>query len=321
MSALLYVNPLLGIMDPRLMLAGRFVNDDLMPDVDRPIVNVKWDNFDFIPKNTNAHDGALELVRLMLLYPGTPADPTDIVCHSGGSQVANKAIREIEHLLALLGGGTIDWSGYRFWLCGDPETCFTGASYLYPEACPPVYPGNTSHYPGCPTPPEFHGGYGIGFGLPFPCPVEVNVIIHQYDGWAMAPVDPDNSEMRRAQGISLFGILFGSRVWDFTLGCITKQVPHAGRTYYGLDIDAGTDGGVFTYTDPLRPSVKHWYVRNYPVPSLAKVRLKWLARDLDIKRRPVMDQAYGPYNAGSRRGLPVTIPAPDYDDTLSWFSL
>ena len=320
MSALLYINPLLGIIDPRVMFAGRFVDETKVADPDRPVVNVKWNNFDFIPKNTNVHPGALELVRLMLLYPGTPGDPTDIVCHSGGSQLANKAIREMDYLLSLLGGGTLDPANYRFWLAGDPESCFTGASYLYPEACPPVYPGNTPHTASCPTPPEFHGGYGVGFGLPFPCPWTVNVVVHQYDGWAMAPLDPDNTEMRRSNGISLFGILFGQRVWDFTIGCVLKQASHSGKVYEKLDIDAGEAGGVFTYVDPLRPTVKHWYVRQYPVPSLSSVRLKWLARDLDIKRRPTMDAAYGPYNPTTRRGLPVTIDPPDYDEGLSWFA-
>lgn len=320
-GALLYVNPLLAELDPRAWMRGYFFREDLGFDPLREVVQVKWDNFDF-PQNVNAHDAALELVRLMLLYPGTPANPTDIICHSAGSQIANKVIREIVFLLSLLGvAGPFDWSGYRFWLAGDPEACFTGTSYLYPDAAPPVYPGNRPHTSSCPTPLEFHGGYGVGYGLPPVVDVEVNVVTNQYDGWAMAPLNANNSEIRRANGITFLGLLLGQRVWDFSLNCLMKQGPHNHKSYEKLDITGGEANGVFTYTDPLRPKVKHWYVRNYPVPSLVG-KLKFLVRDLDMKRRPILDAAFGPFNPGTRRGLPVIITPPDYDAIApSWFSL
>lgn len=321
-GALLYINPLLAELDPLLHLSGYFFDEALGFDPGREIVQVKWANFEPIPQNQNAHEAALELVRLMLLYPGTPEDPTDIIAHSGGSQCANKAIREIDYLLSLLGyTGTFDWSGYRFWLAGDPESPFVGSCYLYPEACPPVYPGNRPHTANCPTPAQFHGGYGVGFGLPPVVPVEVNIITNQYDGWAMAPVDYMNSEIRRSTGITILGlVLTGKRVWDFSMTCVMKTKPHNHKSYQELDITGGTANGVFTYTDPLRPKVKVWYIRNYPVPSLLG-RLKFLVRDLDIKRRPIMDAAFGPFNPGARTGLPVTITPPDYDAvSSSWFS-
>lgn len=313
-GALLYVNPLLAELDPRAHLRGYFFREELGFDPLREVVQVKWDNFD-IPQNVNAHDAMVELDRLMHAYPGTPEDPTDIVCHSAGDQVANKWCRE------RMPNTDLDLAGFRFWLAGDPEACFTGTSYLYPDAAPPVYPGNRPHTANCPTPPEFHGGYGVGYGLPFPCPVEVNVICNQYDGWAMAPLNPNNTEIRRANGITFLGLLLGQRVWDFSLGCLMKQGPHNHRSYENLEITGGEANGVFTYTDPLRPTVKHWYVRNYPVPSLVG-KLKFLVRDLDMKRRPILDAAFGPFNPGTRRGLPVIITPPDYDAIApSWFSL
>lgn len=316
MSALLYVNPLLGLIDPRKVLNGRFVDEDFVVNPSRPVVNVKWKNFDPFPKNTNTHAAMLELDRLLHLYPGTPEDPTDIVCHSAGSEVADKWMREMGPF------SDIPVNSIRWWLLGDPEAPFTGACYLYPTAMPPVYPGVTPHTASCPTPPEFHGGYGVGFGAPPVCPWTVNYVIHQYDGWAMAPLDPDNVELRRFTGLTFFGIpLSGSRVWDFSLGCVLKQASHKGTTYEGVNIDAGLPGGVVTYVDPLRPTIKMWYVRQYPVPSLSNVRVRFLARDLDIKRRPIMDLAYGPYNPGTRKGLPVTIPPPDYAAVPSWFAL
>lgn len=305
MGATLYIDPLLGPINPKKFMKGQFLNH-------KPHLEVVWPNMDPLPKNANAHIGMTNLTTLMTANQGSSGDPTNIIGHSGGSQIAMKWLREIGPTSPLPKGN------YHFWLAGSPEQKYTGASYLYPAQSPPVYPGDPAngapaHDGSCPTPLANHGGYGIGSGLPATCPWHVNVISNQYDGWSDAPNSSwaTNAELSRKYGSIAFFI--PQYVWNHSPICLMKSLsgPHDAVEYETHSI---ADTGTQVYTDPANATVKYYYIPTYPFPSINKVKwITWLARNLDMARRPVVEAAY--------THRPVTMPTPDYSAVPTWFGV
>lgn len=307
MSAIITIDPLLDSLDAKTFLGGRFLSEAHGYDPKRPVIRARWDNRDPIPSNQAAHDGMMELKRVLEANPGTALEPVDILCWSGGAQVAKKFAREQAN------GAALPANSVRVWAAGCPESKFTGASVLYPVDTPAVYPGNKPHTAGCPTPLAFHGGYGVGYGLPLTIPacfVEWNEVINQYDGWADAPIVPTNSELTRIYGRIFFIIV--QRVWEktgfFSLLKSGGQGPHG--EYQGRR--AKTLDNQIVFTDPDQPKVKYRYLPTYPFPSINRAsRASATARNLDRQRRPVAETAWS---------RPVTIPPPDYSAAVpTWF--
>lgn len=236
----------------------------------------------------------------------------EVAAYSYGTEVVLKWMRELGPT------SSIDPADVKFILAGCPEMKFTGESYLWPAtACAAIYPGEIAHTTGCPTPPEFHGGYGVGYGLPAVCPWDVTFFTAQYDGHADAPKDSANAEMVK----TIWTPVGLQKIWDTSVICASKQVSSdpAGLGPHGsYNIRSLTDPTNVTYTDPDQPTVDYIWSRTYPIVGLFND--KWnrgYCRDQDAKRRPTVEAAYT-YDSGTKRGRPVTIPAPSYASLLSW---
>lgn len=323
MGTTLYIDPLIGSLDGRTALGGMFA------PVGQKLVHVPWPNGgrgggSIIPSNAAAHTGMTNLYNAVVAHLGDASvgDPLNVIGHSGGAQIIMKMLREKRtDLQAAITAAGKTLPSVVFYPMGCPEQKFTGASYLYPEYSPPIYPGNpaqggTPHTSECPTPPAFHGGYTVGSGLPSPCPFTVHVVSTQYDGWSMAPTNPDHPWMTRTYDIFMFVI--ARKMWDHSIFCALKSSSGPHGRYDTADSIPLSDPGAVSYTDPAQPTVKYWYLRTYPFPAFDKIKwLRFMARDQDKRYRPTINAAYGP--TSSTRGMQVTVPLPDYTAVSSWF--
>lgn len=258
-----------------------------------------WNTTSFT--NASAHNNMMALDSFLTKYPGTSGTPTRVVGHSLGSQIIYKWLRE-KGPTSPIATNTVE-----FYAFGCPEQRYTGASTLYPDNSPPKYPGDpahggTAHTGGCPTPSQFHGGWGVGYGLPTTIPWKVWCVANQYDGWADAPNDINNVEVKRVTK-TFFGIP-NQKAWDHSLFCLMKSTSGPHGQYDVKDSRPLTDTAVtFTYQDPVNANVKYIWQKTYPIPSLNSVKwISYTARSLDIARRPVLEQAY------SHRPIAISNP-------------
>lgn len=263
--------------------------------------------------NEAAHQNMMNLDAMLHDYPGTAAVPTRVFGHSLGSQIIYKWMREK--------GPTsdLDPDTIEFYAAGCPEQRYTGASTLYPDESPAKYPGDPAHggetwSEESPTPPEFYGGWGVGYGLPATIPWKLWCIAAQYDGWADAPNDPDNDQVKRVT--KWFFIFPLQKMWDHSLTCLMKSSSGPHSSYDSDDsIPLSDSDRNFVYQDPVNPTVKYVWQQTYPLPSLNNLAwITFLARALDIDWRPELEEAY--------THRPVSIDDPNEWDNASagWFS-
>jgi hypothetical protein len=291
---LLYCNPGLFPMQPKTWLGG-----ELLPDGQggtRKVAAVSpYNNFNF--GATSADTKMKSLNKYLLKYPGTAQIPTRVVGHSLGSQIIYKWIREMGPVSA------IDPATVEFYTTGCPEMKYTGAAYLYPVETKPNYPGTqTPHTGDCPTPVQFHNGWGWAYGVPDIIPWKLWCIAAQYDGWADAPNNLNNAEVsRETKKAGWFSA--AQLLWSHSMTCYMKSMsgPHGGYTSIPLS-DATRN---FTYQDPVNANVKYVWQMTYPIPSIKfSLSQRFTARDLDMARRPILEQAY--------THRPIVIPSPNY---------
>lgn len=327
MGVTVHIDPLLGDLNPKLALGGMFNPPG------QKLVWAEWPNGGRgggspIPSNQAAHTGMMALYNAIIanIPAATLADPMKVIGHSGGAQIIMKLLREkgadIQSALTAA-GKTLPC--IEFYPMGCPEQKFTGASYLYPVQSPAVYPGDGSkcgasgapHDGTCPTPLAYHGGNGVGYGLPEPCPFTVHVVSNQYDGWSQAPTNPDHPWMTKYFDMLLFVVRRINWSHDI-LGCYLKSSTGPHGTYDVKGSKSLSSPDAFNWTDSANPTVKYWYIRTYPFPGFDKIKwLRFMARDQDKKYRPTIDQAYAA--TSTTRGMQISIPPPDYSAVSSWF--
>lgn len=331
MGTTLYCDPLMGTLDINNTLGGMFVAPTLP---NQKVVWVKWPNGgrgggSVIPSSAASYTCAQNLWTEIQANIGTATatDPLRVVGHSGGAQNIMRFLREFgAQLQALLTSLGKPLNCILFYCLGSPEAKFTGASYLYPAQSPPVYPGDGTkcganggpHDANCPSTLANHGGYGVGSGLPLTCPFTVHVVAIQFDGWAMAPTNPNHPELTKNYDTLLFAII--RKVWSHSPFCAMKagSGPHGEYGMKGSKSLSHPDA--FSYVDPAQPTVTYWYIRRYPFPGYDKVKaIRFLARNLDMKNRASIMTAFAATD--STHGLQITIPPPDYTAVASWFAL
>jgi hypothetical protein len=285
------------------------------PGQTQKIVKVQWPGQWGDVSNASAHKGKLNLRAAITanLSQATAADPMRIAGHSGGGQTIMKMLREdgpaLEAELTAAGKGK---NVLKFYILGSPEMKFIGTSYLYPDADGADYPGDPAHggqahTAGCPTPPEFHGGYGIGYGLPEPCTWYCECVAVQYDGWANAPTNeaghPDVN-----------------KVWNTGLFAKTKSASGPHGDYDKKGFPGLTGGDAFSWYDAANPTVRYSIIRRYPFPAYDTISwMRFLIRNKDMTNRAAIDACYDATD--STHGRQVTVPAPDYTAVATWFPL
>lgn len=330
MGHTLYLDPLLGTLKIKTTMGGMFVPPALP---NQQVVWVEWPNGgrgggSAIPSNGAANTAVENLWTAVQanIASATAADPMRIVGHSGGAQAIMKFIREkwaaLKALLISLGKPL---NAVQFYCLGCPEQKFTGASYLYTANSPPAYPGDGTrcgasggaHDGTCPTPLQWHGGYGLGYGLPEPCEATVHVVSNQWDGWSMAPTNMNHPELNKIYDALLF-VLF-RKVWDHSIICYLKSSTGPHGRYDTKDSKTLSSPDVFSHLDPANPTVRYYYVRTYPFPGYDKIWARFLQRNKDMANRASIDAAFAATDA--THGMQITIPAPDYTAVPTWFPL
>lgn len=328
----LYTYPLIGTLKIKTTLGGQFVSNG------QKVIRVPWpnggaeDGGSLLPSSQASGIGSANLrTQILAIIPELSAtNMCDVVGHSGGAQNIMRCIREhgAEIQAAMQAAGK-DLSWLRFWPLGCPEQKFTGASYLYPAQSPPIYPGdgtkcggtggnNGPHDSNCPSAyPSQHGGYGVGSGLPEPCPFTVNVVSNQWDGWSMAPTNMNHPALTKIYDVLLF--VLPRKVWDHNPVCYMKSSTGPHGKYDTKDSKTVPGPEAFSYTDPANPTVKYWYIRTYPFPGFDKLWARFLKRNRDMEQRPSIDTAFAATDA--THGMQISIPAPDYTAVASWFPL
>lgn len=251
-GTLLVLDPAFNKTPEKIFLGGELA-------VGRKVVRVWTDNWNIsngfggiFP--SGAHAGAISFRNALKKYPGTVAVPTKVLTHSRGGSIAMKTIREWSAWLIANG---VDPATVEIYICGCPDAKFTGASYVRPTVDPPVYPGNRPHHILCPTPAQFHGGYGAGFGLPITMTwaCKVFIIIQEFDGWADAPAVL-NTQINRF----------------FTPGsisCLSRSGPSSPHSSTGNNYrKLLSDPTNVKYTDPAQTNVQYIWLRSPSIPSL-----------------------------------------------------
>ena len=301
MPYLLYLNPVGGSMDAKKWAKGEL-------SAGRSVVKVSWNN-SFLVSNTNAHGGMTNLDTALPKYPGTPEVPTIIIGFSGGAQVIEKWLREKGPT------SSIDPSTVKFYLFGSPENQF-GSCARNPADDPPKYPGDpaangTAHTSKCKTPPEFHGGIGIGFSVPPNCAYDVTYVTAQYDGWADGPTDPNNPQLLRIYMGWSFGMWH--QMWEMgDLFCYMRlgTYAHSGKSYIARSVNPA-DPNNRQWTDPANPNVKYLWSMTYPTPHANPTKSsKSKTREADMVERPELELAFT---------RPVVMPTPDYTNPVNTF--
>lgn len=334
MGTTLYCDPLGGTLEITKTLGGMFVAPALPG---QKVIRIDWPNnkengAELMPSSAAHYNIVINLkIQIAAALPtATAADPVRVVGQSGGGQGIERFLREEgAWLLALLTslGKTIDC--IIFYVLGSPETKFTGASYLYPAQSKPIYPGDGTkcgknggaHDSTCPSTMANHGGFGVGYGLPINCPFIVNMVIIQYDGWAMAPTTPAHSQLTKLFDLWIFGL--PRQVWNQSIACYMKSGEGPHGEYDAKDSKTLSHPDVFTFKDNANsqhPNVYYRYIRRYPFPGYDKIKaIRFLARNKDMTTRASIDAAFAA--TSPTRGMQITIPAPDYNTVASWFPL
>lgn len=276
MGYFLYATPPGGKLDPKTYLGG-------IPAKGKKAVRIPMDdNMVTAFLNSSAHADMLLLDAALHKYPGTPEDPTVVGLRSRTSEVGDKWQRELGPK------SDIDPDTVVFYFAGDPETRDTGACFLYPKEDEPAYPGTRVHYKGCPTPPEFHGGNGVGCGLPIVCRYFINVVIAEYDGWAMCP-PPAGLKIPEIKDFLTLG----------TKTCLSRRTdgPHGA---YQVPL---TDSRVRRYSYKDQPTVNYYVLPADQIPGISLIkRIFGTWRADDKRRRLAVNPAY--------TNLPVKMPIP-----------
>ena len=148
---------------------------------------------------------------------------------------------------------------------------YTGASYRYPTESPPIYPGG--------------GSYGTGgWGIPLTgVPWELHTVANEYDGWADAPNDIDNVEVKKTVG--------GKAVhWSHSIFSWTKSSngPHSGKAYT-KNLDTA-----YSYNDTAQGTdVWYHWIPTDPMPRAgALVWLSFMKEQVETEARPILNEAY-----------------------------
>ena len=203
-------------------------------------------------------------------------EPTIVVGHSAGGQFIYKWIREI--------GPTSpqDPATVVFYACGNPEMKYTGVIWRYTNEHTVIYPGPSTN------------PYGDGWGLPTSgIPWTLHNVTNEYDGWADAPTDPDNVEVKAVVGGK-------SPHWNFsTLNawCKGGDGPHGSQNYlHRVDYQ-------YSYNDTAQGTNVwyHWLPRD-PMPRAKNLRLfSFMRQEVEEEERPILNQAYNdrPGNAAA----------------------
>ena len=258
-----------------------------VPKGGRSVSNVTYNNFSI--SNAAAHQGMIGLEILLKLYPGTPANKTHVLAHSMGSQIVFKWIRERTAKATWL-----DPASVVFYCTGCPESPFGGSTVRHPGTYKAKYPGADSHDFLCPTPAEFHGGYGKGFGLPPKFPWTVYDIKNQYDGHTDAPAAASLSVPEIAECFSV----------DSILGLFSKMMSSSSPHTRYEDGRKLTDAGVKVHNPGWSQAPNYWayWLPTYPTPQVdTSGRTEQEILAADMIKRPPMEAKYG---------RPVTMDTP-----------
>lgn len=250
---------------------------NFVPDLPGTRKKVAYSNSS--PSNGNAADCVNKVYAAILANPGTAADPTNVLAWSMGSQGVDKLLREKGADLLATG---VAPNTLHFYLCGDPEHKFNGASVLAPGRFPAVYPGTTGHSIFCPAgcKASYHGGYGVGYGLPPNCAWYVDCLVMGYDGWC----DFENDQANQLADMNA------------KYGRTNYPGPHQSYGSFLLN-DANT--GVYHET----ATVTYRYRSTYPMPLYANSgKPASEIAVLDAHDRPTIERGYArpPYAFGSK---------------------
>jgi len=285
-GTLLYINAFTGDMSVKEFLGG------MLAPAGTKVINIpypnKWYNG---VSNTHANTAVANLTAALANNQGTVGEPTVVVGHSAGAQFIYKWIREV--------GPTSpqDPTTVVFYAVGNPEQKYTGASYRYYSESTPIYPGN--------------GNYGDGWGLPTSgIGWTVHTVANEYDGWADAPNDPNNSEVVKKVG--------GKKEhWSHSIFCWTKSSngPHSGKAY-----TANLDNA-FSYNDTAQGTNVwyHWIPRD-PMPRAKNLSGTNFARqEMEKYYRPILNEAYDdrPVSLGVNVG-PTPEPPTQEEPVEPW---
>lgn len=246
------------VMDPAFTRTPEkeFLNGELAAG--RKVVRVWTDNWNISNGSafplSGGHGGAIHYRNALKKYQGTPADPTVTLTHSRGGEVAMKTIREWSQWLIDNG---VNPACHKIYMCGCPEIKFTGASYVRPTVDKAVYPGALAHNFFCPTPSAFHGGYGVGFGLPATMiwPVECWCVIQEFDGYADCPAGT-NAEVAR--------YFIPGKIGPSRTGTTSPHI----STNPGNYRKSLSDSTNVPYTDPVQTNVHYLWLRSDRFPSM-----------------------------------------------------
>ena len=255
MAVVLGVAPLWGSFKADWM-SGRL----WAPGTGNVLQNVPYDNL--FPFDSNATAGMNALDAYLHANPGTVEDPTLVTTHSMGGQVAHKWMRQ-KGPTSGINPATIRW-----YMSGNPEMPHQGACFLDPVKHKPVYPGTTSHHIFCPTPAQFHGGWGVGYGPPTVCPWDITYVVGEWDGWCYWVNRNGEGALKNAAAGKL---TTGSHGW-----------------YSKGDFENPRN---VLWTDPDRPNLKFLVIPN-DMPMLNSVKDAY-TKDSETKRlRPIVLGSY-----------------------------
>lgn len=278
MAKVITVDPLFG------SIKSDFLQGELWAE-GSGYTTVKASYFNWFPFDSNATAAMNALDALLLANPGTVGTPTRVLGFSMGAQACLKWMRQKGPTT------TVDPGKVEFYLCGCPEMPYNGASVLYPEDHPAIYPGETAHWWGCPTPEEFHGEFGVGYGPPTVCPWDITFVINEWDGWCDAPNKTGNEKA------------------DKNAAAGRKSSGNHGL-YPGTSL---VDPRRVEWVDPDRTNIKYILVPK-PLPLLNSVKDPLVKASEERKLRPIIEAAYD-RPMGNTTGLEPDPRLPDEVET------
>jgi len=287
-------------LDVKKVLAG------MLHETSDPIINIYYPNqiLDGVSE-THADTAMNNLDAALLANVGTVGNPTKVVGHSAGAQFIFKWIREKGPTTS------VDPTKVIFYGVGNPEMKHTGAIWRYPDDHTAIYPGPSTN----------QAGVGVGWGLPATGVTwEVHNIANEYDGWADAPNDPNNNEVKR---VISSGFLSSKKHWDTGIFCWTKGAdgPHSSLNYT-KNLDTA-----FSYNDTAQ-GTNVWY-HWIPADNIPRVNaLSWLSfvsESVAAQSRPELNEAYddrpvtlGTVPPGNDPPIGLPEPAPEPFNFFTW---
>lgn len=150
----------------------------------KTIIDILWPNA--WPSDSNAANGMNQLDEAL----NDIDDDIEVYLHSAGSQIGSKWRRQKGPT------SSVPVDKVLFVETGNPERMYGGACIVDPVGYRPVYPGTKPHYwLFCPTPSQFHGGVGVGYGEPPVSKYRVKSYTREGDGWSNYPSRPNPSAL------------------------------------------------------------------------------------------------------------------------------